>query len=156
MSDARWFDVDRDVDAAVLHFRGAIDLYNMGGFDAAGLQGYQASMALMHALQSAYTSLEAALLRILAMLGEEKPVGDNWYADLIRRAAATLPGRRPAILDASLTAAADETRRFRHRAMHTYDSFEAGEVAPTVAAAKLLGDGLRQAVLTFRNAIDPS
>ena len=65
MSDGRWFEVDRDVQTAVRHFRQSVALYREGGFDAPGLEGYRATMALMHALQSAHTSLESALLRIL-------------------------------------------------------------------------------------------
>ena len=58
----------------------------------------------MHSLQSAYTSPEAGLLRILEMLGEERPVGENWHADLVRRVAAELPNKRPAILSRQLLA----------------------------------------------------
>jgi len=53
MSDARWFEVDSDIEAAVRHFGQSVELYRKGGFDAPGLDGYQAEMALMHALQSA-------------------------------------------------------------------------------------------------------
>ncbi len=88
-------------------------------------------MALMHALQSAYTSLEGGLLRILEMLGEERPVGENWHAALIKRVAAALPGQRPAILGERLARAADETRRFRHPATHNYDSFQVQEATRT-------------------------
>jgi hypothetical protein len=49
-------------------------------------------MALMHALQSAHTSLESGLLRVLEMLGEERPVGEDWHAALIRRIAAIFRG----------------------------------------------------------------
>ena len=53
MSDARWFEVEANVDAAIRHFRQSVELYRKGGFDAPGLDGYQAEMALMHALRSA-------------------------------------------------------------------------------------------------------
>jgi hypothetical protein len=89
------------------------------------------------------------------MLGEERPVGDNWHADLIRRVAMPRPGRRPAVLGASLAAAADETRRFRHRATHNYDSFRVDECARTISAAELLRDGLQKAMIEFQNIIDP-
>ena len=88
MSDARWFEVDSDIEAAVGHCLRSVELYRKGGLDAPGLDGYQAQMALMHALQSAHTSLEGGLLRILEMLGEERPVGENWHMDLIRRVGA--------------------------------------------------------------------
>jgi ribonuclease HepT-like protein len=156
VTDGRWFEVDSDIEAAVHHFRQAAVLYHEGGFDAPGLAGYRATMAIMHALQSAHTSLESALLRILEMLGEERPAGENWHADLIKRVAAVLPGTRPAILTPRLAKAADETRRFRHRATHNYDEFEVEEAMPTVeAAAMILANELHAAILRFKSIIDP-
>lgn len=155
MSDARWFEVQADVEAAIRHFQRSVDLYRKGGFDAPGIDGYQAEMALMHALQSAHTSLEGSFLRILEMLGEERPVGENWHADLIARVAAVLPGRRPAIISTRIAEAATETRRFRHRATHNYDSFRVQEVFRTIEAAATLARGLQADILVFRNIIDP-
>jgi hypothetical protein len=142
MSDGRWFEIDADIETAVRHFRQSVALYREGGFDSPGLEGYRATMALMHALQSRHTSLESALVRILDMLGEERPFGDNWHADLIKRVAASLAGKRPAILSAPLARAADETRRFRHRATHTYDDFQSVEAAPAIEAAEVLAEQL--------------
>jgi hypothetical protein len=155
MSDARWFEVNSDIAAAVRHFGQSVELYRKGGFDAPGLDGYQAEMALMHALQSAHTSLEGGLLRILEMLGEERPTGENWHADLITRAAAALPGSRPAVIGAAIAAAATETRRFRHRASHNYDSFRVDEASRTIEAAAALANGLQAEILAFKNIIDP-
>jgi predicted nucleotidyltransferase len=75
---------------------------------------------------------------------------------LIKRVAANLPGRRPAILSASLADAADETRRFRHRAAHNYGSFRLGEVSPTMAAAKLLSVDLQREIAVFKDTIEPT
>lgn len=112
-------------------------------------------MALMHAVQSAHTSLESALIRILEMLGEERPIGDNWHSDLIKRVAVALPSKRPAVLSAELARSADETRRFRHRATHTYDDFQVPHATPTIEAAELLANGLVAEILAFKNVIDP-
>ena len=155
MSDGRWFDIDADVHAAVDHFGRSVELHRQGGFDVPGLEGYRAQMALMHSLQSGHTSLEGALVRILEMLGEERPTGDNSHADLIRRAAAPVPGR-PAILSEGIAAAADETRRFRHIATHNYDNFRVESATPTVEAARQLAAGLTADILAFKRAIDPS
>jgi hypothetical protein len=95
------------------------------------------------------------LLRILEMLGEERPAGENWHADLITRVGVALPGRRPAILPRDLAEAADETRRFRHRAVHNYDNFRVHEATRTILAAEALGNGLKDAIFAFRRAIDP-
>ncbi len=155
MSDGRWFEVEQDIAVAVRHFRQSVALYEAGGFEAAGLDGYRAGMALMHALQSAHTALECGLIRILDMIGEERPTGDFSHADLIRRVAAPSPGRRPAILTRALFLAADETRRFRHRATHTYEGFEVHEVGRTIEAARQLANELEEAILMFKNIIDP-
>jgi hypothetical protein len=155
MSDARWIEIDIDLENALGHYEKSIALFELGGFNKSGLRGYQAEMALMHALQAAHTSLESGFLRILEMLGEERPTGKNWHADLIRRIARDLPGRRPAIVSAMLADAADETRRFRHRATHTYDSFEIDDISPTLDAARVLVEGLRGEIAFFKSKVDP-
>jgi hypothetical protein len=90
LKDARWLEVDADIVSAVSHFERSAALFRKGGFDQPGLEGYQASMALMHALQSGHTSLEGGLLRILEMLAEERPVGEDLHMALIRRVATEL------------------------------------------------------------------
>ncbi len=154
MSDARWIEVEDDLTGAAEHFERAVALYEAGGFDAPGLDGYRAEMAFMHAMQAAHTSLENGLLRILEMLGEERPVGGTWHADLIRRVARELPGSRPAILPPGLATAADETRRFRNVAVRGYDSFDPGEARKAVDAARMLAGELGEALLGFRAAMD--
>jgi hypothetical protein len=129
-------------------------LHSLGGFDAPGLEGYKAQMALMHSLQSGHTSLAGALVRILEMLGEERPTGDNWHADLIRRAAASWSGR-PAILSESVARAADETQRFRHIATRNYDNFRVEAATPTIGAARHLAAGLAGDISAFKRTIDP-
>jgi len=155
MSDARWFEVKSDIEAAIRHFGRSVELYRRGGFDAPGLDGYQAGMALMHSLQSAHTSLEGGLIRILAILDEERPVGENWHADLIKRVAAALPGKRPPVLEGDLVSAAEETRRLRRQAFQNYHSFEVREATRTIRAAELLAAKLGSAVDRFRKIIDP-
>ncbi len=147
--------IDTDLENAIGHFEKSIALCELGGFDQTGLQGYQAEMALMHAVQSAHTSLESGLLRILEMLDEERPEGRNWHADLIRRVAREMPRRRPAILSKELAAAADETRRFRHRATNNYDGFEIMDIDPTITAARKLVQRLRAEIAIFKSVIDP-
>lgn len=111
-------------------------------------------MALLHAMQSAHTSLESALVRLLRLIGEDVPVGGDWHADLIRRAASAVAGR-PAILPADLARAANETRRFRHVAMRSYGSFDATLAEAPVRAAGLLAGGFSAAMAAFRRVIDP-
>ena len=109
----------------------------------------------MHALQSAHTSFEAGLVRILEMLGEERPVGENWHAALIRRVAMGIAATRPPILGPDLVDTAQTTRRFRHRAAHNYDNFEIREVEPVIEAAEKLAARLIVEVRRFRDMIDP-
>ena len=154
MSDARWIEVEDDFHRAARHFEQAVALYRTGGFDAPGLEGYRSSMAFMHAMQAAHTSLENGLLRILEMLSEEKPVGANWHSDLIRRVSRGLPGFRPAILSPSLGRAADEARRFRNLAVHGYDGFDVRQSGPAIHAAEELSNGLEEALRVFRTAVD--
>lgn len=156
MSDARWLDIEVDLDAAVRHFGNASALYREGGFEADDLPGYRARMAFMHAMQAAHTSLESGLVRILDMLGEERPSGAEWHADLIRRLARERPGRRPAFLPPALAAAADETRRFRNVAVRSYDGFRSPLAAGPVAAGELLAASLKGALADYRAALDPT
>ena len=110
-------------------------------------------MALQHAMQSAHTSLEGALLRILEILGE------RWHADLVRRVARPLDiaGRvRPAVLTAEVARDIDETRRVRHRAAHNYDDFRPDQAIPAIEAARRLATSLQPCVALFKAGIDPS
>ncbi len=155
MSDARWFEVDEDIAAAVEHFEMSARLFAAGGFDGEGMDAYRARMALMHAMQSGHTPLESALVRILDLLGEEVPSGKDWHADLIRRVSRATAGR-PAILPPDLARAVGETRRFRHVAMRGYGTFEVELSRPSVLAAGIVVRGIGPAVASFRAAIDPA
>lgn len=155
MSDARWIETDDDFVNAVDHFSKATELFARGGFDAPGLDGYAARMAFLHSMQSAHTSLESGLNRILAILGEERPVGDSWHEDLIRRISREIQGKRPAIFDAETARFADETRRFRHIAAKSYNNFRPQEAVEAVAAAHALTARIVPAFIRFRAVIDP-
>jgi hypothetical protein len=130
-------------------------MFDLGGFDARGLDGYRARMAFLHAMQSGHTSLERCLVRILEMLGEERPIGESWHADLIRRASTERSGQRPAILAPVIAAAADETRRFRAVASRAYDNFDPTRSRPAVVAARTVAAELLPTLSRFRDAIDP-
>ncbi len=158
MSDTRWIEVDDDISAACGHYGKAAALFDRGGFEDETLDGYRAKMALMHSMQSAHTSLEAAFKRILEILGEEAPGGEQSHRDLVKRVArpVTIPGHaRPAILPADVARDVDESRRFRHRATHDYDNFEPMLAGPSIEAARRLATDLPAAIAAFRDAIDP-
>ena len=156
MSDARWLDIEDDLAAAEEHFRNAVALFASGGFDDPGLDGYRNSMALMHALQSAHTSAETTLMRILGILGEEPPSGADWHQTLIARLAKPIEGQRPALLSAIVATDLDETRRVRNRATRSYGSFYPLKAGPSIEAAGRLASSLRIDVRRFRQLVDPT
>jgi hypothetical protein len=164
LTDARWADVQDEIERAMTHYGRAARLFDAGGLDAAAddviddLDLYRNQMALQHAMQSAHRTLEGGLTRILEILGEEAPTGPNSHADLVARISKPLdlPGKnRPAILSSELAADVDESRRFRHRAMHDYESFDPALASPSIEAARRLQSSLWPAIKSFRDQIDP-
>lgn len=112
---------------------------------------------MMHAMQMAHTSAEVALEKVLNILGETPPSGDNWHADLPDRAGRVVTGEfaRPAILPPDVLADLHETRRFRHVATRSYDQFDPSRAAPSFAAAKRLVIAFPPAIQRFRESVDP-
>lgn len=154
MSDARWTDVEEDLRSSVTHFRMAVALHERGGFLGAALDAYAARMAFMHAMQSGHSSIEAAFVRVMRLLGEDVPQSHDWRADLIRRVSRPIEGR-PAMIGAELARAANETRRFRHVGTRSYDSFDPDLAAPSARAAGAVARTLVEDMTAFRRAIEP-
>lgn len=158
MTDARWLDIESDFNAAVVHFHNSCAPYEAGGFEAEGLHGYRAQMALMHSMQSGHTSAEAGMLRLLRLLGEEIPQGEDWHYKLIERLRRKTTGEneRPAFLSDGAAKDLHETRAFRHRVSHGYGDFDAKRASPSIEAAGRLADSLPAAIETFKRLIDPA
>lgn len=154
MSDARWIETFDDINAALVHMKYAIDIHGEGEINNTDFAGYKASMAFMHAMQSGHTSLESALVRILTIIGEPKPVGDSWHRDLVKRVSRDIPDRQ-AILDPVLAANIDITRAFRNVATRNYDNFHIDGTQSTVTAARYILEHLQPAIVKFKNTIDP-
>jgi hypothetical protein len=154
MSDARWFEINAAIEAAVRHFTWAQSFYAKIPGTNAIEDRHLVEMAFMHAMQSGHTSLETALLRILDLHEEAPPTGPTWHADLIRRAANPIEGR-PAILNDTVAQAADLTRRFRNVAVHAYDTFDHRQATEAVDSAGVLVTLLPTEIARFRQAIDP-
>jgi hypothetical protein len=156
VTDARWLDIDGAVASATTHLAQAILLYEAGGFEGSGLESYRARMAFMHAMQAGHTSLEGALMRVLDLIGEQRPTGEHWHQDLIARVCRAVEGSnaRPPILSRKVCDAIDETRRFRNLAIRGYDSFDVGKARRTVSAAQTILDRLADEIAAFRTAID--
>lgn len=153
MSDARWIEIERDVQASVTHFAGAVRAFTDPDLRTAGWEGYKTRMSLMHAMQAGHTSLETALLRILVLRGEDRPGGEFRHADMVRRCA-TATDKRPAVLSAALVRAVDRSRRFRHVAVRTYDFFDPDEADNAIDAAGQIASLAPAAIAQFRATID--
>ena len=157
MSDARWSDVDADVAAAVKHFANAQVLFASGRFEDPGIEEYRDGMALMHALQAGHTSAEVAMQRVLRILGEQAPTGDDWHRTLIERLAKGNGATRvrPALLSPGVARDLNETRRFCHLAMRSYEDFEAPRAEPVLRAAGRLAGSLGADFKRFQAIVDP-
>src|SRR3954471_17118109 len=103
MSDDRWTDVDADLESAISQLGMARRTFQRGGFDSGDPDtAWERSNAFLHGMETGYTLLEKAVMRILDILGETCPSGDAWHKDLIDRVSRSMQGDkgRPAILDA--------------------------------------------------------
>jgi hypothetical protein len=154
MNAALWADIMADVSSAERHFAGAAALVDAGALAGEGLDRYRGEMAVMHAMQSGHTSVEAAFQRLLRVLDEPVPTGPDSHADLMRRIHLTVPGDRPAIVSDELAAALDDTRKFRHVAMRSYDVFRVESALPAIASSKVVAKLLRQELEAFRAFLD--
>jgi len=71
-------------------------------------------------LNGFYTGVERIFERILDWLGEPKPGGAYWHADLLKQVHKRGEGIRPPIIDAGLYNLLERLRQFRHFFRHTY------------------------------------
>lgn len=155
VTSARWYDVRDEIRTGIGHLDKACRLFDEFSFTGDDLDAYVNRMALMHAMQSGYTSIETGLDRVLQLLGEERPQGADWHKALLRRMASPLGDERPAVLSAEVYKQLDELRRFRHVASRTYDTFDLGQAAPAVEAARNIVANLLTEVDAFQMQVDP-
>lgn len=155
MSDARWRDVQRNLTSAERNIAFAITVFEADELRSGTYAAERSRQAFMHALQTGYTSIETAFRRTLAILGEAEPTGPDWHRSLLERIAEPIPGSRPALVGLDLYAALNELLRFRHVAMHAYDSFEPERAASAVSAARSVFPALSDQIGEFRRTIDP-
>lgn len=153
MNEALWIDVFSDVDSSIRHMTKGIEIFDQGHLEGADTDSYMRQMAVMHSLQSAYSSVESAIRRIFHMLGEPMPCGPMWHADLLRRASRPGPNR-PSLIDDELYDSLDSLRGFRHVAVHNYDNFRPDRARLAVDAARFAATAVRPQFEAFREAID--
>lgn len=155
MARTDWIEVKRDFESAIMHFKMSQEIYNKKDFETNNINTYILKNALMHSMQSGYTSLENGLKRILKVIGENPPVGDNSHSDLLRRVSLEVPYSRPEIISQDFFEKADKVRRFRHVAVRSYDGFDPMECEDSVLAAKQLTEIMIDELNTFIDYIDP-
>ena len=155
MMAALWSDIEQDLISSQHHLTQALLIFTRCDVRDVETADDVPIAAFMQAIQSGYTSFEAALKRIFAMMHEPRPVGSDWRAAMLRRAGRALEGSRPAILETRLFDAADELRGVRHVAMHVYDRFDADKAAKAVDAAKIFLVGIDPAIARLCAVIDP-
>lgn len=159
MTDARWLDIDAKIESSVTHFRHALEVSEASAkAPATEFQKMLHDNAMMHAMQTAHTSAESALEKVLDILGETRPSGDNWHAELLDRAGRVIPDgdfARGVILPPDVLADLHETRRFRHVATRSYDTFDPRRSGPSFEAAARLINTLPRAIHAFKESIDP-
>jgi uncharacterized protein YutE (UPF0331/DUF86 family) len=157
MTDARWSDIDRDVRKACKHFSKAVRLFDQGGLGEANEESETRSLAFFHAMLSGYTASENVLLQVLDLIQEERPVGPDWHKKIIERLSYPLEGSnaRPALFDRDTATDLDETLRFRHVAIHVYDSLDVNRARPAAEAARRLVVSLPDSISRFSAIIDP-
>ncbi|HWH40957.1 MAG TPA: hypothetical protein VNU21_14035 [Usitatibacter sp.] len=155
MSDDRWIEVRSDFQSAQRHFETAQKLYVRGSGTDDEDQEQVFALAFMHAMQAGYTSLESGMVRIMTMVHEDVPQGEQWHADVVRRMSQGIDGKRPALLASSLLPAVNETRKFRHVATHTYDDFNWADARRPVEAARVIAASLADVLREFQQRLDP-
>ena len=151
-----WRDVERDLASSQRHFALAVDLFDEVRDGMASRDQYVRSMGFLHAMQSGYTSFEAGMKRLLALLDEPLPAGAEWHKALLRRLEEAAPGSRPALVDEpALQRALRGLLAFRHVATHVYDDFDRQRATLAVQDARVFLAGIGPAFARFRATVDP-
>ena len=151
-----WNDIERDLTSSRRHFTLAIDTYENLQTAQPGKDHDVRTMGFLHAMQSGYTSFEAGMKRLLALLDEPLPAGSDWHKALLRRLEEPVTGFRPALVEEpALKSALRGLLAFRHVAAHVYDDFDQGRAALAVQDARVFLAGIDPALARFRANVDP-
>ena len=151
-----WNDVERDLASSQRHFSLAVDLFDEIQDVVPSRDHYVRTMGFLHAMQSGYTSFEAGMKRLLALLDEPLPTGSEWHKALLRRLEEPAPGSRPALVEEpALKRALRGLLAFRHVAAHVYDEFDVDRAALAVQHARVFLVGIGPALARFRATVDP-
>lgn len=86
-------------------------------------------------VHNCFGAMERALERIVTDIDGSLPTGGDRHRDLLRRAAADIPGLRPPIISRETAADLDALRRFRHAFRHVYDDYDYEKALENVSTA---------------------
>ena len=151
-----WEDIERDVADSLRHFGKARQMFERLRGQSATEEYYFQTGAFMHAMLAGYTSFEAGMTRLMALLGEPLPTGADRHSTLPRRLAEPVREMRPAIIDdRDVLVALNGLRGFRHVAAHAYDLFDEHRAEVTVVQARRFATSIGPALARFRAVIDP-
>lgn len=151
-----WNDVERDLASSRRHFTLAVEVFDELHDMLQSREQYVRTMGFLHAMQSGYTSFEAGIKRLLALLDEPLPTGSDLHKALLRRLEEPAPGSRPALIEEpALKRALRGLLAFRHVAAHVYDEFDRDRAALAVKDARVFLAGIDPALARFRAIVDP-
>jgi hypothetical protein len=86
-------------------------------------------------LHDCYQAIESAIERLVIAIDEERPVGGSYHSELLRRAATTIDGLRPAIISRALEQDLQALRSFHHVVRHAYGDYDYVRTVPNVDVA---------------------
>lgn len=110
-------------------------------------------------LHDFYTGLERVFRQIAVKVDESHPEGKEWHRQLLEQMTLEIPGRRPAVLDASDLTRIQEYLGFRHVVRHVYAfQLKADRLDHLVRDLRPLYETLAErlkALSGFLTAVDP-
>jgi hypothetical protein len=106
-------------------------------------------LAIGKHLHDASCAAEKAIERLVELVDGDVPQGRTLHRDLLRRAARTVEGVRPAIIGPESEKALAELLSFRRVFRHVHEGFDFGKAAPNVALAARAIPRLRDEITAF-------
>ncbi len=153
---ALWADILRDLGAALTNVRDlaerARSLEERGAAMPADIR-LDREIAIGSMLHNCYGAMESALERLVTSVDGSLPTGRSYHAEPIRRAAAPVPGVRPAMISSRLAADLQRLRQFRHTFRNAYGGYDYARAAENVPIATRAAEEFEAEVSAFAAAI---
>jgi hypothetical protein len=135
---ALWADIARDLDAAAENAAAAVRR-DRSLADPEAVTDVEArrdrEVAIGVMLHNCYGALESALERLIQAMDGSLPVAPAYHSELVRRAAAPVPGLRPPMISPETASRLDRLRAFRHAFRHAYGGYDYSRAAENVQLA---------------------